>query len=213
MRKFLLFCILFFAFTFLGCEQKFSKELPQEIFGFSLYNNPPALNYSSEYEVIYPNQTFYGLTLLNPLIKNTNFDSYYILTNQQNEIHKIVGLKTFDAPDYTSLSKAKYDCQEVKSEMITFYEDLYNLLEFKHIYLVDDGSSSGMDAVSNWYNTHIRDHHYYGYEINNKEYVLSISCIYSERDSRLQIELSSKLYDDLFQKDYISSKIFDPKIF
>ena len=53
---------------------------------------------------------------------------------------------------------------------------------------------------------------YVKYKIDNKQYVLSVSCIYRHNESLLQVELSSEFYSQLFLGDFEIEKYFDATI-
>ena len=118
-----------------------------------------------------------------------------------------MGNKKYDAPNYNEDLKSEYKCDIKKDSMINIFRNLYEKARFKNLFLRDESVSTTIKPK-----TEIRDYNFVKYKIDNKQYVLSVSCIYRHNESLLQVELSSEFYSQLFLGDFEIEKYFDATI-
>ena len=201
-RNLCILTVIFFSFT----SFVFSKELPEKLFGISLYSSVSIESFG-EYDLKFPQQTLKGYVTYDVPEKNDNFEFYTIISNSDNEIHKIMGVKKYDAPNYNEDLKSEYACDIKKNSMIIVFRNLYEKARFKNLFLRDAGESTTLGLK-----TEIRDYNFVEYKIDDKQYILSATCVYRRNESVFQVELSSEFYTQLFLGDFEIEKYFDVTI-
>jgi len=198
MKKFLLFLFIFLTIN----SYSYSENLPSKLFGIII--NDDASKYVDLKEgKISENRpgiiSYYesDKMKINNLIKNSDFDKYYIRTDNNNKIKIISGYKLLENQDEKNFQN---ECVILKNKYIKTLSNFYEIDERK---FKNNFYKSKLNSKNNrlWY----WDSSEVNYTKQFNSYNFQILCIYTNYKSRV----FSRLHISLMDQTYFKNMIFN----